>query len=59
MLNFGLKYFISFSTATVYGVPERIPISENAELKLINPYGESKATVEKILKDLKLYRNRF
>ncbi len=52
MLEFGVKHFIFSSTAAVYGVPDRIPISESEELKPINPYGSSKAMVERMLKDL-------
>ncbi|NPB04760.1 MAG: UDP-glucose 4-epimerase GalE [Aquificae bacterium] len=48
----GIKNFIFSSTAAVYGIPEEIPVSEEAPLKPINPYGESKATVERILRDL-------
>ncbi len=54
MLEKGVRYFIFSSTAAVYGIPKKIPIPETAELKPINPYGESKATVERILRDLNL-----
>lgn len=40
------------STASVYGVPEKTPVTEDAPLDPINPYGSSKATVERILNDL-------
>jgi UDP-glucose 4-epimerase len=40
------------STASVYGIPETIPITEEAPLSPINPYGSSKSTVERILSDL-------
>ena len=46
MEEFGVKNFIFSSSAAVYGIPEKIPISENAPLNPINPYGETKATVE-------------
>ncbi|MEO0118525.1 MAG: NAD-dependent epimerase/dehydratase family protein, partial [candidate division WOR-3 bacterium] len=49
MQEFGVKNFIFSSSAAVYGVPEEIPIDENSPLCPINPYGETKATVEKIL----------
>lgn len=48
----GIKNFIFSSTAAVYGIPETIPVNENAPLNPINPYGFSKTAVEKILKDL-------
>ncbi len=52
MEEFGVDKFIFSSSAAVYGVPEEIPVSESAPLRPINPYGETKATVERILKDL-------
>lgn len=39
------------STAAVYGIPEASPIPENAKLAPINPYGQSKLMVEKMLAD--------
>jgi UDP-glucose 4-epimerase len=38
------------STAAVYGQPESTPITEDAALRPINPYGESKLMVETILR---------
>jgi len=52
MLENNIRNFIFSSTAAVYGIPEEIPIPETAELKPINPYGESKATIERVLRDL-------
>jgi UDP-glucose 4-epimerase len=48
----GIKNFIFSSTAAVYGTPEKIPINEDVPLNPINPYGSSKAAVERILNDL-------
>lgn len=42
--------FIFSSSAAVYGIPPIIPIPENTSLNPINPYGESKLMIEKILK---------
>ena len=47
-----IKNFIFSSTAAVYGIPEKIPINEDAPLNPVNPYGSSKAAVERILTDL-------
>jgi UDP-glucose 4-epimerase len=47
-----IKNFIFSSTAAVYGIPEKIPINEDVPLNPINPYGSSKAAVERILNDL-------
>lgn len=52
MKKAGINNFLFSSSAAVYGIPEVIPVSEEAELKPINPYGETKAIVEKILRDM-------
>jgi UDP-glucose 4-epimerase len=44
--------FIFSSSAAVYGTPERTPIPEEEPIKPINPYGQSKAIVERVLNDL-------
>jgi len=48
----GIKNFIFSSTASVYGIPEKIPVGEDTPLNPVNPYGSSKAAVEWILNDL-------
>jgi UDP-glucose 4-epimerase len=48
----GVKRLIYSSTAAVYGIPERIPVDESAPLLPINPYGASKAMIERVLADL-------
>ena len=40
------------SSATLYGYPETVPISESALIEPINPYGHSKAAVEQLLRDV-------
>jgi UDP-glucose 4-epimerase len=52
MKKAGIKNFLFSSSAAVYGVPEIIPVPETAELKPINPYGETKAMIERILRDM-------
>jgi UDP-glucose-4-epimerase GalE len=49
VLEAGIKYFIFSSSAAVYGDPDRVPISEGHPLKPTNPYGETKAIIEKAL----------
>ncbi|MBE6508309.1 MAG: UDP-glucose 4-epimerase GalE [Methanobrevibacter sp.] len=49
MREFGVDKFILSSTAAVYGNPEKIPITEDQDLKPINPYGHSKFITEKAL----------
>ena len=51
ILDNDIKYFIFSSTAAVYGNPKTIPIPESEPVKPINPYGQSKAFIEKILQD--------
>jgi len=51
MLDYNVKTFVFSSTAAVYGTPIEVPISEDHPLNPINPYGESKLMVEKILHD--------
>ena len=40
------------SSATLYGLPEQVPIAESAPIQPINPYGHTKAAVEQLLADL-------
>ena len=40
------------SSATLYGYPNSVPIPESAAVQPINPYGHSKAAVERMLHDL-------
>lgn len=51
MREFGVKNFIFSSTCATYGVPSQIPIPENHPQAPINPYGQTKLMVEKILGD--------
>ena len=44
-----VRKFIFSSTAAVYGLPERVPITEDSLQQPTNPYGESKLMFEKIL----------
>jgi len=45
----GVKKFVFSSTCATYGPPDRVPITEDAPQRPINPYGESKLMFEKIL----------
>ena len=51
MLEFDVKKFIFSSTCATYGNPIEIPITETHPQAPINPYGQSKLMVEKILSD--------
>ena len=53
MRKYGCKKFIFSSSATVYGDPETIPITEDCKVGgTTNPYGTTKLYIEQILKDL-------
>ncbi len=49
MVTYGVQRFVFSSSAAVYGEPDEQPISEDAPIRPINPYGESKAIVERML----------
>lgn len=48
----GIKRLVFSSTAAVYGTPEQSPIGEDSPRSPVNPYGETKAAVERILESL-------
>ncbi|WP_047150848.1 UDP-glucose 4-epimerase GalE [Aneurinibacillus tyrosinisolvens] len=52
MKKYHIKRLVFSSSATVYGMPERVPISEDFALKATNPYGRTKLMIEEILRDL-------
>jgi UDP-glucose 4-epimerase len=49
MLKAGIGKIVFSSTAAVYGMPERMPITESESCAPVNAYGESKVMVEKLL----------
>ena len=51
MQNAGIAHIINSSTAAVYGEPQGMPIRESEPANPINPYGASKLTVERVLRD--------
>lgn len=48
-LDAGIRRFVFSSTCAVYGVPERIPITEETPREPVNPYGASKLFFENAL----------
>ena len=48
----GVRHFIFSSTAATYGIPDRVPISEDQHTQPINPYGWSKLMTERMLQDV-------
>lgn len=51
MQSYGVKKLIFSSSATVYGTPENLPLTENSSvgIGITNPYGWSKFMIERIL----------
>ena len=52
MNEYGCKKIIFSSSATVYGSPKTVPITEEFPLSTTNPYGSTKLMLENILSDL-------
>jgi UDP-glucose 4-epimerase len=52
MQRHGVQRFVFSSSATVYGDPQRLPLTEDAPLSATNPYGQTKLMGEQILRDL-------
>jgi UDP-glucose 4-epimerase len=52
MREYGVRRIVFSSSATVYGMSERVPIREDFPLGATNPYGRSKVMIEQILWDL-------
>lgn len=52
MQDSGVHILLFSSSATVYGSPERLPLTEDHPLSALNPYGQTKLTVENMLRDV-------
>ncbi|KAL7571565.1 hypothetical protein ACA910_020980 [Epithemia clementina (nom. ined.)] len=50
--RYKVSKFVFSSSATVYGDPEQLPVTESARLQATNPYGRTKLFIEEILRDL-------
>jgi UDP-glucose 4-epimerase len=48
----GVKDLVFSSSATVYGDPHAVPITEDFPLSAVNPYGRTKLVIEDMLRDL-------
>lgn len=51
MAKYNVNNFVFSSSATVYGVPERVPLVEGMKTGCTNPYGWTKLMIEQILTD--------
>lgn len=52
MKGHGVRNLVFSSSATVYGDPHRVPVTEDFPLHATNPYGRTKWMIEEILKDI-------
>ncbi len=59
MKEYNCKNLVFSSSATVYGQPKSVPISEDFPLSTTNPYGTTKLYIEGILKDIYKSDNSF
>ena len=51
MVKAGVHRFIFSSSAAIFGNPEKVPITETHPQFTINPYGEGKSMVERVMRD--------
>ncbi|NLJ41701.1 MAG: UDP-glucose 4-epimerase GalE [Clostridiales bacterium] len=59
MKKHGVRDLVFSSSATVYGDPDRVPITEDFPLRATNPYGQTKLMIEQILQDLHVADDSF
>lgn len=52
MQEAGTQRLVFSSSATVYGDPDRVPVTEDAPLRVTNPYGRTKLVMEQLIADL-------
>jgi UDP-glucose 4-epimerase len=52
MVRHGVKRLVFSSSATVYGDPQTVPVTEDMPLSATNPYGRTKLHIEDICRDL-------
>jgi UDP-glucose-4-epimerase GalE len=50
LLDCGVKHFVFSSSCATYGIPQHVPIAESHPQNPVNPYGESKLMIEKVLR---------
>jgi len=52
MRQAGVGRLVFSSSATVYGDPDRVPVAEDAPLRVTNPYGRTKLVMEQLIADV-------
>lgn len=58
MEKYDVNNIVFSSSATVYGMPKTVPITEDFPLSTTNPYGSTKLFIEQILKDTQAANNK-
>lgn len=53
MKQYGCRNIVFSSSATVYGMPEKVPLDEGCSTGALNPYGATKLFLERVLSDVK------
>lgn len=51
MERVGVRRLVFSSSATVYGDPDKVPVTEEASLRVTKPYGRSKLVMEDLIRD--------
>jgi UDP-glucose 4-epimerase len=59
MQKHGVEKLVFSSSACVYGEPKTTPITEDFPIKPLNPYGQTKAIIEQIVKDINISDKKF
>lgn len=59
MKEYNVDKIVFSSSATVYGNPSKVPITEDMPLSTTNPYGSTKLMIEMILKDICISNKEF
>lgn len=59
MQEFNINNIVFSSSATVYGVPEKVPVDETMKTWCTNPYGWTKLMTEQILRDIAVAKKDF
>jgi UDP-glucose 4-epimerase len=59
MKKFNVKKLVFSSSATVYGMAEQVPLTEDMPLSATNPYGWTKLMIEQILRDVYVSDNQW
>ena len=53
MKKYGCRNIVFSSSATVYGMPEKVPLDEGCSTGALNPYGATKLFLERVISDVK------